>query len=78
MKTHERYRIVGDTYAFGTDDMGLRMALTFHVPITHMYVANKVFDDEICAEEKWLHDWEIKGYVEYVMSGLYETFRIRF
>lgn len=70
MKTHDRYRIEGDTYAFGTDDIGLRMAITFHEPITQIYIANKVFDDEICAEEDWLLEWELLGYV---MFGIYET-----
>lgn len=63
MKQHERYRIEGDTYAFGTDDIGLRMALAFGVPITETYIANKVFDDEICAEEDWLFDWELLGHI---------------
>lgn len=63
MVTHERYRIEGDTYAFGTDDIGLRMALAFNLPITETYIANKVFDDEICAEEEALFEWELLGRV---------------
>lgn len=70
METHERYKIVGDMYAFGTSDLGLRMAMEFHEPITQIYIANKVFDDEICAEEDWLLEWKLLGYV---MWGIYET-----
>lgn len=61
MKQHERYRIEGDMYAFSTDDDCLRMALDIGIPITETYIANKVFDDEIRAEEDWLLHWELFG-----------------
>lgn len=61
MKAHERYTIEGETYSFGTDDLGLKMALAFGIPIDETYIANKVFDDEICAEEDWLFYWQLFG-----------------
>lgn len=70
MKTHERYKIVGDMYAFDTSDLGMSIAIKFNEPITQIYIANRVFDDEICAEEDWLLEWELLGFV---MWGLYET-----